>query len=152
MTLTAGRRSRRFGRWAAGAAVGVTFLLAGCSNEAGSPTSIAPDAAAPERPSDRSAAESPAPGMQIVDLAISGDTTETINEPVEVKAGETFALQITAGAALQGAIRVHSIPEQTFEFEGGTSAFVMSIDQPGLVDVEAKADHWGGVIVQLKVV
>ena len=90
--------------------------------------------------------------MQVVDLAISGDTTETIDEPVEVRAGETFALQITAGAALKGAIHVHSTPPQTFAFEGGTSAFVMSIDQPGLVDVEAEADHSGGVIVQLKVV
>ena len=152
MTLTASRRSRRFGRWAAGAAVGMTFWLAGCSDEAGSPTPIAPDAAAPEGSSDRSSTESPAHGMQVVDLAISGDTTETIDEPVEVRAGETFALQITAGAALKGAIHVHSTPPQTFEFEGGTSAFVMSIDQPGLVDVEAEADHSGGVIVQLKVV
>jgi hypothetical protein len=90
--------------------------------------------------------------MQVVDLAISGDTTETIDKPVEVKAGETFALQITAGEASKGAIHVHSSPPQTFEFEGGTSAFVMSIDQPGLVDVEAEADSSGGVIVRLKVV
>lgn len=90
--------------------------------------------------------------MQIVDLVISGDTTETIDEPVEVEAGETFALQVTAGAALKGSVHVHSTPTQTFEFEGGTSAFVTSIDQPGLVDVEAQADHSGGVIVQLKVV
>ena len=149
MTLTP-RRSRRFGSWAAGAAVGMTFLLAGCSNEAGSPTPSAPDAAAPVRLSDRSATGSPALGMQIVDLVISGDTMETIDEPVEVRAGEKFALQITAGAALEGEIHVHSTPEQTFKYEGGTSAFVMSIDQPGLVDVEA--DPSGGVIVQLKVV
>jgi len=89
--------------------------------------------------------------MQIVDLAISGDTIETIEEPVEVKAGETFALQITASTGSKGTIRVHSTPARAFEFEGGTSAFVVSIDQPGLVDVEAKADDSGGVIVQLKV-
>jgi hypothetical protein len=101
MTLTAGRRSRRFVSWATGAAVGMTFLVAGCSDEAGSQTPIAPDAAAPEGSSERSATESPAPGMQVVDLAISGDTTETIAEPVEVRAGETFALQITVDAAVK---------------------------------------------------
>ena len=79
-----------------------------------------------------------------------GPSVKTIDEPVEVRAGEKFALQIIAGAALKGEIHVHSTPEQTFKYQGGTSAFVMSIDQPGLVDVEA--DHSGGVIVQLKVV
>jgi len=153
MTLTAGRRSRRIGSWTAGAAVGMTLGLAGCSDDAGSPTPIVPDAAASERSNDRSSTASPAQGMQIVDLAISGDTTETIDEPVEVGAGETFALQITADAASKGAIHVHSTPQQTFEFEGGTSTFVMSIDHPGLVEVEAEADHSGGaVLVRLKVV
>jgi len=88
--------------------------------------------------------------MQVIELDLSRDTMAMGDESVEVRAGETFALQVTAGAAMKGAIYVHSSPEQTFKYQGGTSAFVMSIDQPGLVDVVA--DHSGEVIVQLKVV
>ena len=151
MTCTARGRSRRFGIRTALAILGIVVLLAGCSNEGSSPTPSAPDPAVSERVSDGSATESPTPaGMQTIDLMISGDTLAPSGEPVEVRAGEKFALRITAGAALKGEIHVHSTPEQTFKYEGGTSAIVMSIDQPGLVDVEA--DDLGGVILQLRVV
>ncbi len=150
MAFNAGRRSRRFGTWVAGATLGVTLVLGGCSDEEGLSTPTAQHAASPESASDPSATGSPTPGMQVIELDLSGDMMETGDESVEVRAGETFALQVTAGAAMKGAIYVHSSPEQTFTYQGGTSAFVMSIDQPGLVDVVA--DHSGEVIVQLKVV
>lgn len=150
MVFSAGRRSRHFGNWVAGATLGVTLALGGCSNEGGLSTPTAQDTASPESASDPSATGSPTPGMQVIELDLSRDTTETGDESVEVRAGETFALQITADAAMKGAIHVNSSPEQTFNYQGGTSAFVMSIDKPGLVDVVA--GHSGDVIVQLKVV
>ncbi|MCY4726440.1 hypothetical protein NYO98_09130 [Nocardioides sp. STR2] len=88
--------------------------------------------------------------MQVIELDLSSDTTETDDGAVEVRAGETFALPVTAGASMKGSICVRSSPEQTFNYQGGTSAFVTSIDQPGLVDVVA--DNSDEVIVQLKVV
>lgn len=150
MAFNAGCRSRRFGNWVVGATLGVTLVLGGCSDEAGLSTPTAQDAASPESASDPSATGSLTPGMQVIELDLTGDTMESGGESVEVRAGETFALQVTAGAAMKGAINVHSSPERTFTYRGGTSAFVMSIDQPGLVDVVA--DHSGEVIVQLKVV
>ena len=150
MAFNASRRSRRLGNWAAGATLGVSVLLSGCSGGGGVSRPTAQDAAAPESASERSASGSPTPGMQVVELVLSGDPRETGEESVEVRAGETFALQVTAGAAMKGTISVQSSPLQTFTYEGGTSAFVMSIDQPGLVDVEA--GHSGEVIVRLKVV
>lgn len=150
MAFNAGRRSRRFGNWVAGATVGMTLVLGGCSDEGGLSTPKAQDAASSESASDASATGSPTSGMQVIELDLSRDAMETGDESVEVRAGETFALQVNAGAAMKGAIYVHSSPEQTFNYEGGTSSFVMGIDQPGLVDVVA--DHSGEVIVQLKVV
>ncbi|MGF9754535.1 hypothetical protein AAII07_04990 [Microvirga sp. 0TCS3.31] len=149
MAFNAVRRSRRFSNWVAGA-LGMAVMLGGCSDEGGLSTPTGQDAASPESTSDPSATGSPTPGMQVIELDLSGDTMETGDESVEVRAGETIALQVTAGAAMKGAIHVHSSPEQTFKDQGGTSAFVMSIEQPGLVDVVA--DHSGEVIVQLKVI
>jgi hypothetical protein len=150
MAFNAGRRSRRLGNWVAGATLGMTLVLGGCSDEGGLSTPTAQDAASPDSASDPSATGSPTPSMQVIELDLSRDTMETGEKSVEVRAGETFALQVTAGAAMKGAIYVHSSPDQTFKYQGGTSAFVMSIDQPGLVDVVA--DRSGKVIVQLKVV
>lgn len=148
MTRIAHGRPQGFGSWVAGAIVGMTVLLASCATEGSSPTPSATDAGTSQ---ESTASGSPTPpGMQTIVLMTSGDTPEPSGEPVEVRAGEKFVLQITVGAALKGEIHVYSTPEQTFRYEGGTSSFVMSIDQPGLVDVEA--DDSGGVVVQLKVV
>ena len=150
MAFNAGRRSQRIGNWVAGATLGMTLVLGGCSDEGRLSTPTGQDAASRESASDPSATGSPTPGMQVIELDLSRDMMETSDESVEVRAGETFALQVTAGPAMNGAIYVHSSPEQTFKYQGGTSAFVMSIDQPGLVDVVVA--HSGAVIVQLKVV
>ena len=130
MGLNTGRRARRFGNLISGATLGVALVLGGCSDEGGLSTPTARDDASPDSASDQSATESPTPGMRVIELDLSSDTTETGDESVEVRAGETFALQVTAGASIKGAIYVRSSPEQTFNYQGGTSAFVMSIDQP----------------------
>ena len=126
----------------------MTILFAGCSNEASSPLQRPPDASATQRGTDSSETEEAAL-LQIVDIVITGDSAEASGETVEVNAGEKFALHITAGAALRGEVHVRSTPEQVFKYEGGASAFVLSIDQPGLVDVAV--DDLNKVIVQVKV-
>lgn len=64
-----------------------------------------------------------------------------------MRAGEKFALLVSA--SVPGEIHVHSTPEQELEHGGGMSALVLTIDQPGLVDVESH--DLGVVIVQLEV-
>lgn len=53
----------------------------------------------------RRSGRGPRPDRRRQDAEASGET-------VEVKAGEKFALQITAGAALRGEAHVRSTPEQ----------------------------------------
>ena len=54
---------------------------------------------------------------------------------MKVKAGEPLELHITADRA--GEIHVHSSPEQHIEYAAGTTNKTLTIDQPGVVDVES---------------
>ena len=52
-----------------------------------------------------------------------------------MKAGDPLKLHITADKA--GEIHVHSSPEQHIEYGAGTTDKTLTIDQPGVVDVES---------------
>jgi hypothetical protein len=66
---------------------------------------------------------------------------------VKASVGKPITLHIEADSA--GQIHVHSTPEQEIDFPRGTSTKKLTIDKPGIVDVE---DHaLDQVIVQLQV-
>ena len=66
---------------------------------------------------------------------------------VKASVGKPITLHIDADSA--GQIHVHSTPEQEISFPKGTSTKKLTIDKPGIVDVE---DHaLDQVIVQLQV-
>ena len=66
---------------------------------------------------------------------------------VKASVGKPITLHIEADSA--GQIHVHSTPEQELAFPKGTSTKKLTIDKPGIVDVE---DHaLDQVIVQLQV-
>jgi hypothetical protein len=66
---------------------------------------------------------------------------------LEVKAGEPVELVVKADEP--GELHVHSTPEQEFEYGAGTTTLELTLDQPGVVDVEAHDPKV--VIVQLEV-
>ena len=74
-------------------------------------------------------------GTPTVDITFKGDTVTPQGKEVEVKAGEPLKLHITADKA--GEIHVHSSPEQHIEYGAGTTDKTLTIDQPGVVDVES---------------
>jgi hypothetical protein len=83
-----------------------------------------------------------------VDVTFQGDTVTPNGERVEVGAGQPVELNITADAA--GEIHVHSDPEQTLDYDEGTSTVeIAPIEQPGVVDVESH--DLDVVIIQLEV-
>jgi hypothetical protein len=83
-----------------------------------------------------------------IEVTFDGDAVTPNGERVEVGTGQPVELDITADAA--GEIHVHSDPEQTLEYDEGTSTVeIEPIDQPGVVDVESH--DLGVVIVQLEV-
>lgn len=82
-----------------------------------------------------------------IQVTFKGDSVTPNGDRVKVKLGIPVVLRIDADKA--GEIHVHSTPEQEIKFDKGTSTKKLTIDQPGIVDVE---DHTlDQVIVQLQV-
>ena len=83
-----------------------------------------------------------------IEVTFEGDTVTPNGKRVEVETGQSVELDITADAP--GEIHVHSDPEQSLEYDEGTSTIeIEGIDQPGVVDVESH--DLDVVIVQLEV-
>jgi hypothetical protein len=86
-------------------------------------------------------------GSTTIDITIKGDTVKPSGSKVSVKAGKPVNLHIVADKA--GELHVHSSPEQHIEFKAGTTDKTLTIDQPGIIDIE---DHaLDKLIVQLQV-
>lgn len=80
-------------------------------------------------------AEKDASGTPTIDVTFEGDTVKPQGAKVEVEAGEPLKLHITADEP--GEIHVHSSPEQEISYEAGTTDETLTLDQPGVVDVES---------------
>jgi plastocyanin len=86
-------------------------------------------------------------GGTTVDITIKNGTVSPKGDRLKVKAGDPVTLKIDSDRA--GEIHVHSTPEQHIDFPKGSSTKKLTIDTPGIVDVE---DHaLDVVIVQLQV-
>jgi hypothetical protein len=86
-------------------------------------------------------------GTSTVDITFNGDSVTPQGTKVEVKAGDPLKLHITADKA--GEIHVHSSPEQHIEYAAGTTDKTLTIDQPGVIDVESHS--LDKLILQLQV-
>ena len=83
-----------------------------------------------------------------IDITFDGDTVDPSGERVKVAVGQPVELVVTADAP--GEIHVHTKPDdQEFEYEEGNATFTLTVDKPGLVDVESHTLE--KVIVQLEV-
>jgi hypothetical protein len=82
-----------------------------------------------------------------VHITIKGGKVTPNGDRVTAAVGKPIMLHIEADKA--GQIHVHSTPEQEISFPKGASMKTLTIDKPGIVDVE---DHaLDQVIVQLQV-
>ena len=86
-------------------------------------------------------------GTQTIDITFKGDSVDPSGAKVEVKAGDPVKLHITADKP--GEIHVHSSPEQELEYSSGTTDKTLTLDQPGVVEVESHS--LDKLIVQLEV-
>lgn len=113
---------------AAAALLLAALSLSACSNDSGGSTSSSG-------------------GTTSIDITIKGGKVTPNGDRVKAKVGKPITLHIDADTA--GEIHVHSTPEQEIPFPKGTSTKKLTIDKPGIVDVE---DHaLDQVIVQLQV-
>lgn len=96
---------------------------------------------------DSSVVKKDSSGTSTVDITFKGDSVTPQGEKVKLKAGDPLKLHITADKA--GEIHVHSSPEQHIEYAAGTTDKTLTIDQPGVIDVESHA--LDKLILQLQV-
>ena len=131
------------------------LALAGCADDSlGSPSSEANTSAEASPGTSTSAEPSPSTSTSVepaagtsIDITIKNGKVSPNGERVEAKIGETVTLHIDADTA--GELHVHATPEQEIEFPRGVSTKTLTIDRPGVVDVE---DHeLEQVVVQLQV-
>jgi PBP1b-binding outer membrane lipoprotein LpoB len=118
-------------RLAVAVLLAVLLTLAGCSSGS----------------SKASSGASPGGTGTTVHITIKDGKVTPNGDRIKASVGKPITLHIEADSA--GQIHVHSTPEQEIDFPKGTSTQRLTIDQPGVVDVE---DHaLDQVIVQLQV-
>ena len=117
------------------------LLTAGCGSD--DPADTAPANDTPT-PSETTATAGSTPSQQptkapdetpVVDIRFAGDTVKPKGEAMKVEAGKPLTLRITADKP--GELHIHSTPEQEIEYAAGTSEKTLTIEQPGVVDVES---------------
>ena len=84
---------------------------------------------------------------QTVEITFSDGSVTPNGERVEVKAGQPIELVVKADEP--GELHVHSSPEDELPYGAGTTTLKLTLDQPGVVDVESHDPKV--VILQLEV-
>ena len=114
--------------------------LAGCG---GSSDDAGPGAGAS---SSGSSSDSSTSGPQL-DVTVAGDKVTPAGDRIKLAVGQTLTIHVTADR--EGELHVHSTPEQELSYKKGDTTVSLTIDKPGIVDVE---DHVADVVVaQLEV-
>lgn len=124
--------------------------LAGCggeSDDASTGSGSSGGQSSSSGSSDSSGSSSTEGDTVSVTVTREGDTFTPNGERVEMAIGQTLDLTIEADTA--GELHVHSTPEQEIAYEAGTSEHQITIDRPGVVEVESHEPEV--VLLQLEV-
>ena len=128
-------------RLAAAALAAAGLALAGCSNDSsasGSSTGSSPSA---------SAGTSQSTSGTTIAVTVRGDQVTPNGKRLKATVGEPVTITVDANRA--GELHVHSTPEQELAYKNGKTTLHVTIDKPGIVDIE---DHIADVVVvQLEV-
>lgn len=82
-----------------------------------------------------------------IEITFTGDSVTPNGERVEVKRGEEVTFVVKADEP--GELHVHTSPEQELPYDAGTTTLELTIDEPGVVDVESH--DLEVIVVQLEV-
>jgi hypothetical protein len=121
----------------------LTVALTGCGGEEdttgtdpeASPSSAEPSTSATSESPSETPSETAAEDGTRVEIVREGDTITPNGERVEISAGEPITLVITSDTA--GELHVHTTPEQDIAYGSGTSEHELTIERPGVVEVES---------------
>jgi hypothetical protein len=136
--------SRRYA--AAALLTGLTVALAGCGGGGGTTKAPASDESLTATPAAQATATPPA-DAKVVAVTVKGSSVSPSGSRVPVKRDQPVVFQIDADQA--GELHVHSTPAKAIEYPAGQSVVQISIDQPGVIEVEI--EQLGKQVVQLEV-
>lgn len=122
----------------------VSGVLAGCSTDDDPSPSTA--SASESASSSGSPSTSPTETGPLLAVTISGDQVLPNAEEIGIDTDQTLVISIESDRP--GELHVHSKPEQLLEFPAGRSEQELTIQTPGLVDIEEH--ETGAVVAQLK--
>lgn len=88
----------------------------------------------------------PTPDSARIELVFEGDEAPA-TQRVEVERGEEIEIVIKSDEA--GELHVHADPEEELEYAAGTTTLKLTLDQPGVVDVERHEPE--ALVLQLEV-
>lgn len=134
------------------------LLLGGCAEEepeAGQDTDTTAETGSAQTEATQSPEDETTPGTTdaipeattSIEITIEDGEVSPRGERVEVGVGEQIELVVNSDT--DGELHVHSSPEQELTYGVGTTTLPLTIDQPGVVEVESHEAHQ--VIVQLQV-
>ncbi|WP_377323755.1 hypothetical protein ACFJIY_03405 [Pimelobacter simplex] len=83
----------------------------------------------------------------VIDITVKDGKITPTGDRVKVGAGQPVDLVVTADRA--GSLHMHSDPEEEFAYDEGTKTFPITIDRPGVIEVESHDPPQ--IIVQLEV-
>jgi hypothetical protein len=130
-----------------------SLLVGGCGSDEPSGTDKpAPDKAsatadATAKPT-RKPTKKPKPAGTTIDVTFKGDTVDPNGVEKKVRAGKPITLHIVADQP--GELHVHSSPEQQIEYDAGTSNKKLTIDRPGIVEVESHTLEQPVVVLEVR--
>ena len=68
------------------------------------------------------------------EVTVADGDVDPKGDRIQVGTGQEIVLDVTADTS--GTLHVHANPEESFDFEEGEQEFTLTIDQPGVVEVE----------------
>jgi len=132
-------------------ALTLTVALVGCGSDEPTteqptdPTTSGTPEETPEETPEKTPEETE-PAAQEIEVTFQGGEAPAV-ERVQAGVGEKMVLVITSDEP--GELHVHSDPEQTLEYGTGTTRLPLTIDRPGVVEVERH--HPEALVLQLEV-
>jgi hypothetical protein len=130
-------------------ALTLALTLAGCGSDEPTPEPADPTSSStPETPDETTdeSTEPSEPEVREIEIEFEGDQAPEV-ERVQVAVGETVELVVTSDQP--GELHVHSDPEQTLAYDAGTTRLPLTIDRPGVVEVERHEPE--ALVLQLEV-
>jgi hypothetical protein len=130
-------------------ALTLALTLAGCGSDEPTPEPVDPTSSStPETPDETTdePTEPSEPEVREIEIEFEGDQAPEV-ERVQVAVGETVELVVTSDQP--GELHVHSDPEQTLAYDAGTTRLPLTIDRPGVVEVERHEPE--ALVLQLEV-